>query len=215
MESFEFEGVTLIHADARTIDLPEDIAAVCTDPPYGISNNSDYSRFTSKSKNWGKQIVGDNEPFSPDWLLDYPKVCLWGFQYFATSLPIGSTLVWIKKPEKAMGTFLSDAELAWVKKGVGVYCFPHVWNGYHRASEKGKSLHPNQKPIALWEWVFDRMKLQPGELVFDPYMGSGSCAVAANRKGLRYLGVEIDAAHYRTAVERFSEKIPTCYPRYK
>jgi DNA modification methylase len=201
----EFGDITLILGDCRD-HIPENIRAVATDPPYGCQNDCDYTRFSgglSPSRNFHQGIIGDQEPFDPTPWLKYPKVCLWGFQFFAQRLPLGSVLVWNKKRPNQLGKFLSDCELAWVKGGKGCYLFNHVWHGFDRETERGKTLHPTQKPVALWSWAFERMKLKPGDLVFDPYMGSGSCAKAAMDYGLRYVGCEVVPEYFETAAKRF------------
>jgi DNA modification methylase len=43
---------------------------------------------------------------------------------------------------------------------------------------------------------------KPGGVVLDPFCGSGSTLVAARDVGCAYLGIELDATHHRTAVER-------------
>lgn len=188
---------------------------------YGCANDCDYSRFSgglAPSNNFERPessyvfgtangrtyrgIEGDDQPFDPSPFLEYPKVCLFGYQFFANKLPTGTVLVWNKKRPNQLGTFLSDAELAWVKGGRGCYLFNHVWHGFDRESERGKTKHPTQKPVALFRWVFDRMKLAPGDLVFDPFMGSGPIAKAAQEAGLRYVGCEIVPEYFEKAVER-------------
>ncbi len=196
----------LYHGDCLEIvpKLTTKIDAVATDPPYGCANDCDYRRFTG-GKRW-PPIVGDDEPFDPAPWLDYPKVCLFGFQFFAARLPLGSVLVWLKRQDQHLGKLRSDCELAWMKGGQGCYCFRHEWCGIYRESERvGKghpSLHPTQKPVALWKWVLGRMKLDPGATVLDPYMGSGSCGLACAELGLNYIGIEIDETYFATAQER-------------
>lgn len=184
--------------------------ALLTDPPYGCSNNCDYSRFSgglSPSRNFHEGIVGDDQPFDPRPWLNYQHVVLFGYQFFAQQLPLGTVLIWNKKRPNQLGTFLSDAELAWSKGGKGVYLFSHVWHGFDRQSERGRTLHPTQKPVALWEWVLDRLKLQPGQVVFDPFMGSGPLAVACVRRGLTYHGCEVNKTYYDVARERIRNEL--------
>lgn len=70
-------------------------------------------------------------------------------------------------------------------------------------------LHPTQKPVALFRYLI-RTYTQPGELVFDPCVGSGTTAVAALREGRRFI-VGDQSAEYvgitceRLISERFSE----------
>ena len=55
--------------------------------------------------------------------------------------------------------------------------------------------HPTQKPEALIRWCLDEafgQEGQPGAVVFDPFMGSGTTAVAAERKGYKWFGCELE-----------------------
>ncbi len=61
--------------------------------------------------------------------------------------------------------------------------------------------HPYQKPEKLVERVI-RASSKPGDLVLDPFLGSGTTAVVARRLGRRYLGFEIDPDHVRLALKR-------------
>ena len=146
--------VTLIQGDCLAV-LPTlgQVDAVITDPPYGMNNNPFSGRFSGGGIDrgdynpWSKPIHGDNKPFDPAPWLGFDRVVLFGFQHFASRLPVGSTLVWIKKDAHLWGTFLSDADLAWMKGGCGVYCFQRNWSGFSRLVTVGKSSHPNETPI--------------------------------------------------------------------
>ncbi len=61
------------------------------------------------------------------------------------------------------------------------------------AREKALVKHPTQKPLALLERVI-AASAAPGDLVLDPFSGSGTTGVAALRAGCRYLGMERDPA---------------------
>ena len=50
----------------------------------------------------------------------------------------------------------------------------------------------------------NNLKLTLGSTVFDPFMGSGTTGVAAINKGMRFVGIERDPAHFATAVERIT-----------
>ncbi len=199
----------LIHGNCLDYiqELPAN-AAIVTDPPYGIGNDCDYTRFSgglSPSRNHHLGIEGDDRPFDPRPWLAWPHVCLFGANYFAHALPIGSWLVWCKKRDNQLGTFLSDAELAWINRGRGVYLFRHVWHGFDRESERGKTLHPTQKPVALFKWVIERMKLPAGTVIVDPYLGSGSCGVAAVEMGYDFIGIETNRDYFDLAAKRINE----------
>ena len=56
----------------------------------------------------------------------------------------------------------------------------------------------------MTHWV--QMTSEPGELVFDPFLGSGTTAVAAIGSGRRFLGGDIEAGNVTTARERLEEE---------
>lgn len=186
--------------------LTNQITAVIADPPYGCRNNCDYTRFScglSPNRNYHEGIPNDDKPFDPSPWLSYPKVILFGYQFFAGRLPLGTVLVWNKKRQNQLGTFLSDCELAWMKGGKGCYLFNHVWNGFDRQSERGqKSLHPSQKPVALMEWCIEKLKLKAGDTVLDPFMGTGCIGVACVNKGINYIGCELVQGYFDIAKNR-------------
>jgi site-specific DNA-methyltransferase (adenine-specific) len=61
--------------------------------------------------------------------------------------------------------------------------------------------HPTQKPTDLIERMIDN-STRPGDLVCDPFMGSGTTAVAAIQNDRDYVGFELDADNYREVIER-------------
>jgi DNA modification methylase len=216
---------TIHHGDclefARSLP-PKTVDAVVADPPYGMKWNTDTNRFSGGRAPSGRNgllsrkgpanhygdIIGDDKPFDPAPWLDFPKVCLWGANHYAAALPVGTTLVWIKRNESHFETFLSDAEIGWIKGGHGVYCRRIVFTPGSRMKEaglKGCVGHPAQKPVALMKWCFERMKLKPGDTVLDPYCGSGSTGVAALQCGLNFIGCELDATYVATARRRLTE----------
>jgi len=178
--------------------------AVVTDPPYGVNHDTDYTRFSggfSDSRNFGERIHGDDLPFDPSYLLDYPYVILWGANAYSDKLPCGSWLVWDKR-NNGQEKILSDGEVAWLNRGHGVYIFNHAWNGFIRDSERGKTMHPTQKPIALFEWCLSHAK--DTQLIFDPFSGSAPVTVAAERTGRICYGMEIEPKYVAVALERLS-----------
>lgn len=61
--------------------------------------------------------------------------------------------------------------------------------------------HPTMKNVVFLEWLI-QISSNPGDIVFDAFMGSGSTAIAARNTGRLYLGSEIDPNHYDTATKR-------------
>jgi DNA modification methylase len=69
----------------------------------------------------------------------------------------------------------------------------------------GNKLHPTQKPLAVLKPLIESLTA-PGDLVLDPFAGSGSTCAAAFDLGRRYVGVELDAGHHRTATARMEQR---------
>jgi len=208
------EDVLLLSGDWRdyTDEINRDrVSAVISDPPYGANVNCDYRRFSGGKGRRGKEgtkfdsIIGDGQEFDPAPWLDYPQVILWGYQFFAQRLPVGTVLVWNKRRDNMLGAFMSDCELAWQKGNKGCYLFHHEWSGFLRDSEKGeKTLHPSQKPVPLMEWCIERCTKE-GDVVLDPYMGSGATGIACARTGRKFIGIEIHPPYYEIARDRVLE----------
>jgi hypothetical protein len=188
------------------------IAAVVSDPPYGMKWDTDCGRFSGGSKShrtkrgqpggrdWMAPIAGDAEPIDPAPWLGFPKVVLWGANHYAARLPVGTTLVWVKRNDAAYGSFLSDAEIGWMKGGQGVYLHKDLsMNGLAKSRA-----HPAQKPVGLMRWCIERLKLPPGSTILDPYMGSGTTGVAAAELGHDFIGIEVKPAHFATAERRIA-----------
>lgn len=64
-----------------------------------------------------------------------------------------------------------------------------------------KGGHPTQKPLALLEWLV-LTYTRPGDLVCDPYFGSGTTAAACLKHGRRFVGFERDERYFEMAVQR-------------
>ena len=189
--------------------LPSLVAdAVISDPPYGMGWDTDTSRFSggaaeSKARRGAGRsdvapVVNDNKPFDPSPWLSFRKVILWGANHFAARLPVGTTLVWIKRLDAAFGSFLSDAEIGWQKGGHGVYCRRDV----SMTAEAKMRVHPTQKPVGVMAWCVQR--IGDAETILDPYMGSGTTGVACADLGRKFIGVEIDPKYYEIALQRIS-----------
>lgn len=68
----------------------------------------------------------------------------------------------------------------------------------------GNRLHPTQKPIEALTPLIEAFT-KPGDLVLDPFSGSGSTLAAAQQIWRNWTGIELDNAHYHTASKRLAE----------
>jgi len=94
---------------------------------------------------------------------------------------------------------MSDCELAWTSFSSSVRKFTYSHIQDHNAGIK--RIHPTQKPIQLYQWIFDKYA-QKGWRILDTHLGSGSSAIAAHDCGLEFVGVELDGDYFKAAKER-------------
>ena len=214
MSRFRTETIgdaTLILGNCREVlETVGRVDAVVTDPPYGIGLNTDSRRFSggkgdSRRKRGkrmgpacGTPIIGDAEAFDPAICLLGSEQIIWGWNNYADRLPRGSCLVWVKRNDDAFGTFLSDAEIAWFSRGHGVYCFRDLSN----AAIALERTHPTQKPVSLMAWCVERTK---GQIILDPFMGSGTTGVACINLSRKFIGIEIDPGYFDIACRRIED----------
>ena len=71
----------------------------------------------------------------------------------------------------------------------------------------GKKAHPTQKPEALLHRVL-LASTRPGDLVLDPFFGTGTTGAAAKRLGRHYLGIEREDEYVRVAEKRLAAVVP-------
>jgi site-specific DNA-methyltransferase (adenine-specific) len=72
------------------------------------------------------------------------------------------------------------------------------------SDKQREALHPTQKPVALFEYLI-RTYTNPGEVVLDNCIGSGTTAIAAINTGRQWIGFETDEKYVRIANERIAE----------
>ena len=189
---------------------------VFTDPPYGVSYQSNMRTKTEKF-----DILENDNVFITEWINNLPLFSK-GFVFVWTSWkvlkqwiefcePIGelsNIIVW-DKGGGGIGdlkkTFLTDFEIALV---------------YHRGAEiKGKRLgsvwsvgkdgsskylHPTQKPIGLASMAIENIILK-NDLVLDLFLGSGSTMVASHQLNRKCYGMELDPKYCQVIVDRMKK----------
>ena len=192
---------------ANSVDL------VLTDPPYlvGYEGRWDSDR---------RQIVGDRDPswlepaFANIWrLLRDDSFCISFYGWPHIDLFLG---LW-----KKIG-FRPVSHLAFVKSHWGLGRFTR---GRHETAfllAKGRPAKPTKAIPDVIDWKRDRVKLHPnqkpvaalvpllrtfcgdGDVVLDPFMGSGSTIVGASNLGMNAIGIEIESRYCKSAVNRLS-----------
>lgn len=134
---------------------------------------------------------------------------IWGANHFADRFASAAP-GWIVWDKLNGASSFADAELAYCSIGGAVRVFRYVWNGMHQGQYGGNKklnetrIHPTQKPVALYEWLLDNYA-EAGQRVLDTHLGSGSSAIAANRYGVSFLGMEKDPVMFDAACRRIED----------
>jgi modification methylase len=118
------------------------------------------------------------------------------------------TLIWASKGEKSKYTFnyramktLND-ELQMRSD----WSFP-ICGGQERLKRNGTKAHPTQKPEALLYRILLACT-NPGDVVLDPFFGTGTTGAVAKRLGRHFIGVEREADYVSVAQERIEAALP-------
>lgn len=211
--------------------LPDgSVDAIITDPPYGLAGRI----FDVPGKSYSA-VNKDWDHFVPvEWLAECPRilkpggsvVCFGGrqsiYKVAALCLELGWRLVndvtWFK-PDAVpnftgrMMTESTERALWFCPDGTGwtynldyakannIMNYRDVWTFN---TQRGNREHPTQKPVALMK-RFVGLLTRSGELVLDPFAGSGTTLVAARRLGRRYLGSELSPEYVAIAERRLAE----------
>ena len=138
---------------------------------------------------------------------------VWGCNYYNFIFPPGR-IVWDKCNDKSS---FSNCEIAATNLHNSVRIFRFMWNGMLQGKSVAEGqvmqgnkrlnelrIHPTQKPIALYRWIFNRYT-KPGNKILDTHLGGGSSRIAAYEMGLDFIGCEIDKEYFDAQATRFEE----------
>jgi hypothetical protein len=177
-----------------------------TDSTRFTGGQAEHNRHRGQGRDdWG-DIRGDTTPFDPSPWLKFDRAVFWGANHYSQRLPLGTTLVWLKKHPGLYGTFLSDAEIGWAKGGHGVYCHYEQFPPPSRMAENnGTTAHPTQKPIGLMIWALQ--EFGGDGVTLDPFMGSGTTGVACVKLGRKFIGIEIEPKYFDVACKRIERAV--------
>jgi len=186
-----------------------DLAVV--DPPYGIDINN-------QSQGKGGGVARKIDYIKKDWDKTAPEIIyfnelrmvsknqiIWGANHFISKLPYDSSC-WIVWDKDNGETDFADCELAWTSFKTAVRRFKWTWAGMrqHNMKNKEERIHPTQKPIALYEWIFNNYA-KPNDKILDTHLGSQSSRIAAYKAGLDFTGFELDKEYFEQGNKRFND----------
>lgn len=177
---------------------------VLTDPPYGVG--VDYGSHMDDSPEAVAELVGKFMPLvllHPRALITSGHRCMWDYPRPTWLLgwvhPAGSGA-------NSWGFTCLNPVLAYGKD-------PYLAAGLGRrpdtlvltADREGIDGHPVVKPLAVWRWLIERGTIKEGQVVFDPFMGSGTTLIAAQVSGRVAVGIELAPAFVDVGCARWQQ----------
>jgi len=177
----------------------------------------EFEEFTRK---WLTECFRILKPNGSIWVAgSYHNIYLTGYLMKKLGFEILNEILWHKSdatPNLSCTRFVADHEnFIWARKGKGnIFNYDimkklndgkqmrSIWTRGKTAG--GKRIHPTQKP----EWLLERIVMATSKtknIVFDPFMGSGTTAVVAKKYGRKYLGSELDRDYFKKAIERINQ----------
>ena len=211
---FEEEAGVIYCADCLEIlpRIPDKaVDLVLTDPPYGI-------RIAKKSNKFGVAVGSSRVATMDSWDDNIPdkqyfneifrasrNQIVFGANYFwGNFYATQCYIVWDKRGDLPDVPF-APTEFAWTSfRGMSkkYTCINHGFI----AEDKTPKVHPTMKPLPLFlSIVADFSK--DADLILDPFLGSGTTAVAAKQLGRKYIGIEISEKYCAVAVQRLAQEI--------
>ena len=212
--------INLLHGDCFELlqGIPdESVDMVLTDPPYGMSFQSGH-RKTKYEK-----IKGDS---NLDWLDDFvneiyrvskPNTAHYVFcsfhhidkfkQAIEKKFKVKNILTWVKN-NTSMGDLKGDFApktefIIFFHKGRKLIKGKRDPNVLEFKKTRNE-LHPTQKPVDMIEYLIEKFS-DKGDLILDPFMGSGSTGVACINTNRNFIGMELDENYFNIAEERIEK----------
>jgi len=184
------EGIELYNDKFENVLPKIKFDVIITDPPYPNFLADEYVYYDGiiewMKKYECRQIVfwTDKEPF----VLDY-----------------GTKHIW----HKQCGTYATTESIFEINSisESKTYSYQKIKNQIDAQMNRDiKTIHPSQKPIRLINELINDFTSE-GDIVFDPFMGSGSIGVSCARYKRKYIGCEIDNKYFEIAKKRIENEL--------
>lgn len=208
--------------DGQSVDL------IVTDPPYrtisgGDSNGKNSVRPKGMLKGNRKLFQYQNNILPKDWMPELYRVLKDGCHcYIFTNalnlkdmlitaedcgFKLHNLLVWEKNNCTPSQYYMKNCEyILFLRKGkakwinnIGDSKTVHQFNNII-----GNKVHPTEKPIDLISFYIENSSNE-GDIVFEPFAGSGATCVAAKQLNRKYVGIELDEQYFNVAKERLAD----------
>lgn len=221
---------TIVVGDCLDVmaDMPDGyVDLVIVDPPYGIGYKSGRKLQPSGDPRQIDATFGVDE-FDPSWLIELWRVCgenvalylftrwdvlhQWKKAAISAGFRVIQRIIW-DKSHWGMGDLRyygsQTEDILFCCKGIPILHWQkregNIWRTVSKAYlPEGRFNHPTQKPEKLIERMIDHGSALD-DLVFDPFIGSGTTAVAALKLGRRFYGCDINPDYVKLANERIEK----------
>lgn len=204
---YQKSGITIYNGDCLEImDQFRDKSfnLLLTDPPYGIG--TEFDNYEDTEENWFK-LMNSALPK----MIRVAKMCIlpccrfkyleWIYQNY----PPDWLICWYKGAgwqRSFIGFNDWEPLLVYGKTSKGMYM--HDFFGTRPSPPRGTFNHPCPKPIQWADWLIQKAT-KKADIIFDPFMGSGTTMVSAKQLGRKAVGIEISEKYCQIAVERLKQ----------
>lgn len=193
---YEDDAVTIYCGDSREVLAGLAGHAVVTDPPYGVGFKS--AEWDNEIPGWWLDLAMASAPTvafttGPTTLWDYPRpdwLCCWYRPASCARSKVGGFSHWAPVLVYGKAAFPVDS--------INLHAIKHAAPSW--------ITHPSPKPLPLMAWMVEGTTA-PGDLVLDPFMGSGTTLRAAKDLGRKAIGVELDERYCELAARRMAQEV--------
>lgn len=227
-------NMKLIHGDCLKAikDIPdESIDLICTDPPYKLTSRGSsgtMSGYWASDKAKSGKVFNHNNIEIEDYLPEFYRVLKDGTHCYIMcnhlNLPhfidvinksefkFIKCLIWDKQSKICGRYYMGQFEyIIMLRKGrertinncgtSDIISIPLKRN----KDDNGNNIHDSEKPVSLMELLIENSSNE-GEVVLEPFLGSGTTAIACKKQKRRCIGIEIDEKYFKIACERIKKE---------
>lgn len=211
---YEHAGITIYHGDCREILPYLDADVLITDPPYGIHFGGSHTKHSISKVQYS--AFEDSPEYIQTVVVPAVAAALGIVKRGAVTpgisssrhypIPDGEGVFWYPSgANRGPWGFVTHQPIFYYGKCpyMSLGCLPTGFQSTEAVVENG---HPCPKPIGQIKWLVRRVSL-PGELILDPFMGSGTTLKAAKNLGRNGIGIEIEEKYCEIAAKRLAQEV--------
>lgn len=217
---YEQDGITIYHGDCRDVLPTLRADALVTDPPYGVNLGSHGGALDGRASHVlvkAGYATYDDTPENFVSVVVPAITAALGLVERGIVFCAGHMMWHLPRPSAVGGVFL-PAAVGRCARGYNSFAHALLYGvapdlnkgaraiGIASTERAAPSIHPCPKPESWMRWAVSLVS-RPGELVIDPFMGSGTTLRAAKDIGRRAIGIEIDERYCEIAAKRLSQGV--------